>query len=580
MFRRLNHKRLKGVFTLTAMLTCLVSLIFSFASFYLATGGKSTPYSGKGSHQSNLTYDIYAGASLLFKNTTLPKNVAANGETIRVTAKVPKAEEREKDANALLFVTDHSRFILRVDGHEAVSSPEKGIVPSFLYGPRNLYVEKFPEGLGGKEISLELETEKMGEHSTLNLSPIIAASSEAIYRAFKPSALLFFITGVAYSVLLFIALLFLPLIAEKGDRRWVRRFAFAWAITGIYVITHIATKTLVYKNPIFWGALYSFALAFMPSAYISLFEGSTGAMNFKGTVMTLYRILPPAILSVAMALTLFRIKEASILYFLISMIALSFFPVLFLKTFFLRTMIKSKSMLPYILSALLMSVSMSAYNLLQYAGNYSLRATALLTITTTLSFFVCAVRSASERLRERMALLRERDLAELAYQDMLSKCLNRRSYEDFVKDERKWPQTPFYIVNIDINSMKTVNDCYGHSEGDRLIRHFGQAVLPILPTGSKSFRTGGDEFMLAIPKIPSSSKERVERMVKESYSEDAPYGTSLSCGVLEFSGKGEEELREALREADALMYEDKAKNRGSEALLTKARKVSDAGRIL
>jgi diguanylate cyclase (GGDEF)-like protein len=118
---------------------------------------------------------------------------------------------------------------------------------------------------------------------------------------------------------------------------------------------------------------------------------------------------------------------------------------------------------------------------------------------------------------------------------------------------------------IDMDGLKTINDTYGHSEGDTAIK----AVAGIL---SKSFgkediiaRLGGDEFTAIIPNRSTESemtsiKERIKHNfdIYNLYSQK-PYNLSISIGFSPFLPGRRLTFEELILEADQRLYEQKKK---------------------
>ncbi len=149
-------------------------------------------------------------------------------------------------------------------------------------------------------------------------------------------------------------------------------------------------------------------------------------------------------------------------------------------------------------------------------------------------------------------------------QDYLTGLYNRR----WLYEECPAPKGGglFRILYIDLDNFKSVNDLYGHEEGDRVLRCVADA-LASNASGGYPIRMSGDEFVLLLP--GGKSNEEVlgiyQKTVEEiaSHREEFPGISviSLSAGAV----RGEDangELQEALRLADDTMYEAKRAGKG------------------
>lgn len=69
---------------------------------------------------------------------------------------------------------------------------------------------------------------------------------------------------------------------------------------------------------------------------------------------------------------------------------------------------------------------------------------------------------------------------------------------------------------FDINSLKPVNDTYGHSEGDKLIIRICKTVKSYLGSSDIFFRLSGDEFIIIFTEHPLQNvKEVLQKILLE-----------------------------------------------------------------
>jgi diguanylate cyclase (GGDEF)-like protein len=94
---------------------------------------------------------------------------------------------------------------------------------------------------------------------------------------------------------------------------------------------------------------------------------------------------------------------------------------------------------------------------------------------------------------------RERSIVRLAEQDPLTGLLNRRGFDaraDVVAADERGAVA---LLLLDIDHFKSINDGYGHPEGDRLLVALGVFLNSTLPARAISARLGGDEFAIFLP---------------------------------------------------------------------------------
>ena len=87
--------------------------------------------------------------------------------------------------------------------------------------------------------------------------------------------------------------------------------------------------------------------------------------------------------------------------------------------------------------------------------------------------------------------------ADLSMQvDMVTKMLNRRCYENILSRLRYRTA----IILFDVDDFKNVNDTYGHSVGDEILKKTGEILRKAYGNKALCFRTGGDEFCVILKK--------------------------------------------------------------------------------
>lgn len=107
-------------------------------------------------------------------------------------------------------------------------------------------------------------------------------------------------------------------------------------------------------------------------------------------------------------------------------------------------------------------------------------------------------------------------------------------------------KTPFYLILLDLDHFKNLNDAMGHSNGDGLLKELAQKWSDIYPNSAVIGRLGGDEFLVVIKKkncndieVPAKKYiEVVEKIAKAPHS-ICPTLT-VSTGIVEYPEYGEE----------------------------------------
>ncbi len=159
----------------------------------------------------------------------------------------------------------------------------------------------------------------------------------------------------------------------------------------------------------------------------------------------------------------------------------------------------------------------------------------------------------------------ESELKTLAVTDTLTRVFNRMKYYEIMKREierTKRYDHPLSIIMFDIDHFKKVNDTYGHTAGDYVLRTLTQIVKENLRETDYLVRWGGEEFIIIAPDTDlEKAKILAERNRKasEKYEYDHAGTVTASFGVTQFIKDDNEET--VIKRADDALYEAKRKGR-------------------
>ena len=150
----------------------------------------------------------------------------------------------------------------------------------------------------------------------------------------------------------------------------------------------------------------------------------------------------------------------------------------------------------------------------------------------------------------------------MAVNDSLTGVKNKHAYvvyEEKINAEiEKGEQEPFAVVVCDVNNLKTVNDLYGHKEGDACIRKASATITATFPH-SPVFRTGGDEFVVLLSGEDYAQRTALMEKIN-TLPEDRSkikIGETIAAGMVEYNKDHHPSLLSVFEEADKAMYERK-----------------------
>ncbi len=146
--------------------------------------------------------------------------------------------------------------------------------------------------------------------------------------------------------------------------------------------------------------------------------------------------------------------------------------------------------------------------------------------------------------------------------DPLTQLNNRLQLERYLEQRiphyQKDTDRQLYLVLIDIDDFKKINDTYGHLEGDRALRRLADAMRQTNPSGFAA-HYGGDEFVLILESEEQRDIEqwccdirRILQATRERNSYDLELSSGIICYTPEFSS-----IAAFIGAADVAMYDMK-----------------------
>jgi len=172
-----------------------------------------------------------------------------------------------------------------------------------------------------------------------------------------------------------------------------------------------------------------------------------------------------------------------------------------------------------------------------------------------------ALADAVEQLRQA-----KKELTRRADYDVLTGLKNRRCFLERLREEmtrlRRYG-TPFSLVLLDIDDFKQINDGYGHSAGDAVLRGLGRTLGEALRDVDGAYRVGGEEFAVVLPATAGEQGlAAAERLRLAVAGMAIPAGDeSLRCTVSLGAAEAEPDMdaeKDLFAAADRALYAAKA----------------------
>ena len=160
-------------------------------------------------------------------------------------------------------------------------------------------------------------------------------------------------------------------------------------------------------------------------------------------------------------------------------------------------------------------------------------------------------------------------MAELAITDDLTGLAVRRYFEKRLSEElarSKGLQMPVAVLLIDIDRFKDYNDTFGHSAGDKLLKHLAFLLIQTRRMGEVAARFGGEEFVCLLPGVDPEGAARWAEAIRLKMEQSqielrrSLMRTTVSIGVATFPQDGAT-AESLLRVADERLYRAKSLGR-------------------
>ncbi|MDB4838122.1 GGDEF domain-containing protein [Marinomonas sp.] len=173
----------------------------------------------------------------------------------------------------------------------------------------------------------------------------------------------------------------------------------------------------------------------------------------------------------------------------------------------------------------------------------------------------------------------EVEMAKLASTDTLTHTFNRgffyqeceRYLSRYFAFNKHAKDTQPAVIVLDLDNLKMINDLFGHSGGDNVLKALGSILNDTVQKPNISGRLGGDEFAIfiketTVPELQSLMSELFEKIRNcEVDMEGQIYHFTISAGI-SFNDRQDASLDIALKRADVALYHIKRAERNDYAI--------------
>lgn len=152
----------------------------------------------------------------------------------------------------------------------------------------------------------------------------------------------------------------------------------------------------------------------------------------------------------------------------------------------------------------------------------------------------------------------EKNLEYLGFHDQLTGLYNRRFYKAELMRLDTKRNLPMTIVMGDVNGLKLINDSFGHTTGDELLKKVAEVIQKVCRSDDIIARLGGDEFVILLPKTDASETDRIIKRINDLALKEkvSTIDISISFGY-QTKNNEEEDIEDIFKKAEDEMYKKK-----------------------
>ena len=158
------------------------------------------------------------------------------------------------------------------------------------------------------------------------------------------------------------------------------------------------------------------------------------------------------------------------------------------------------------------------------------------------AFLMLVSRDVTERKLAEAALARwqfaqhESELERLAFTDELTGLSNRKQFEttlDSIEQQSRRTGGVFALLYVDLDNFKGINDTFGHSAGDQVLRDVAATLKSRVRETDMVARWGGDEFVILLTNLQHSVlvSEVCEKLIAGVSALKAPSDVPISASI-------------------------------------------------
>ncbi|MBC8210458.1 MAG: diguanylate cyclase [Gammaproteobacteria bacterium] len=156
--------------------------------------------------------------------------------------------------------------------------------------------------------------------------------------------------------------------------------------------------------------------------------------------------------------------------------------------------------------------------------------------------------------------------------DPLTELYNRRGLHEFAQKQIQLAERQgnlLYLLYMDLNGMKQINDVHGHEMGDNALVEIAHLLKAFFRKSDIICRLGGDEFAVLVVAEKQALDETAfitrfqQHLDSANDAAQRPYKLSISVGIVQYDHQHPSSVEELLSKGDTLMYQHKKQSKSN-----------------
>ncbi|MFA5341158.1 MAG: GGDEF domain-containing protein [Clostridia bacterium] len=456
-----------------------------------------------------------------------------------------------KEPMALLFKTSHLRFSIYLDDEKIYSfGYEENAVP-FLKSPGTSYhMVRIPAHSASKLMVIDFHTPYSNYSGYIPYMQygtegecIADYQGRSIYSLF--SILIILIGGLATMMLYF----FTKNKKNAMSKSFLYISSFAFFVS-IWLLFHSDSAQLLFGYPQVMYYLDLISLILFPIPLNIYIYNISKNDNKKPITYFCYAYLVVLVLNILLQLS-GLVDMFQLVLLTHSLMTINIVFIIYLIYIELRVE-KNQDMRKFLIPLGFVIIGGAIEMILYYSSSMTKTSSALR--LAVIAFLVMIISNAIRSYYNSVLDLKQAEYFEkLANTDILTDIGNRNKYEQALSSHK--PEEPLMAVLFDLNSLKYINDNYGHIVGDSAIKKCSECIKEAFSYKGECFRIGGDEFAVLAKTDDPLEKEcsTFERLVN-GWNKKLNFSFSVAYGVAKFNTLVDKSAYDTVKRADFAMY--------------------------